>query len=319
VDLFGRLEYFFQRLEKYIEVRPTEAMKNIIVKIMAEVLSILGIVTKEIGQGRTSMSFPLDVPSDIDRDAEAYLKKLIGRKDVEEALQRLDQLTQEECRMAAAEALVITRSIDDKVMAVDDKVMDVGDKVRDVVDKIKDMGDMVRDVDYKVKDVDEKVEDLDEKVQGVNIKVETIDDKVRTVDSKVQGVDHKVGSVIQGDIPALVGTRICPQRFNLIGVKETGAAIEQVMNQVTDLNRSSPSNLTTDDCERLTPLTGNELRKDLRKWIAPPDPSVNYNAASDAHQGGTSAWCTEGNTFAAWKSSGSLLWIHGKRTYPSIM
>jgi hypothetical protein len=61
VDLFGRLEFFFQRLEKYIDVRPTAAMKNIIVKIMAEVLSILGIVTKEVGQGRTSMSFPLDI------------------------------------------------------------------------------------------------------------------------------------------------------------------------------------------------------------------------------------------------------------------
>jgi hypothetical protein len=61
VGIFGRLEYFFQRLEKYIDVRPTAAMKNIVVKIMAEVLSILGIVTKEVGQGRTSMSFPLDI------------------------------------------------------------------------------------------------------------------------------------------------------------------------------------------------------------------------------------------------------------------
>ncbi|KAI9430064.1 hypothetical protein H4582DRAFT_2061502 [Lactarius indigo] len=47
VDLFGRLENFFKRLEQYIEVRPTAAMTDIIVKIMAEVLSILGIVTKE--------------------------------------------------------------------------------------------------------------------------------------------------------------------------------------------------------------------------------------------------------------------------------
>ncbi|KAH8976461.1 hypothetical protein EDB92DRAFT_1761220, partial [Lactarius akahatsu] len=56
----------------------------------------------------------------------------------------------------------------------------------------------------------------------------------------------------------------------------------------------------------------NELRKDLRKWIAPPDPSVNYNTASDAHHEGTAAWCTKGNTLADWKTSGSLLWIHGK-------
>ena len=64
---------------------------------------------------------------------------------------------------------------------------------------------------------------------------------------------------------------------------------------------------------RLTPLTGNELRKDLRKWIAPPDPSVNYNVASGAHHEGTATWCTKGTTLADWKSSGTLLWIHGKR------
>jgi hypothetical protein len=36
-------------------------------------------------------------------------------KDVEAALQRLDKLIQEEVRMSAAEALKITRGIDDKV------------------------------------------------------------------------------------------------------------------------------------------------------------------------------------------------------------
>ena len=58
VDLFGRMEFFFKRLEAYIKVRPTVAMRDIIVKIMVEVISILGIVTKEIRQGRTSMLSP---------------------------------------------------------------------------------------------------------------------------------------------------------------------------------------------------------------------------------------------------------------------
>ena len=57
IDLFSRMEYFFKRLEKYIDVRPSAAMMDIIVKIMVEVLSILGVVTKEIGQGRLSTSF----------------------------------------------------------------------------------------------------------------------------------------------------------------------------------------------------------------------------------------------------------------------
>jgi hypothetical protein len=87
-----------------------------------------------------------------------------------------------------------------------------------------------------------------------------------------------------------------------------------VANQVSDLKRSSSSNLTINNPEILTSLTGHELRKDLRKWIAPPDPSVNYNTASGAHHKGTAAWCTQGNTLAEWKISGTLLWIHGKRT-----
>ena len=59
----------------------------------------------------------------------------------------------------------------------------------------------------------------------------------------------------------------------------------------------------------------NELRKDLRKWIAPPYPSVNHNAPSSVHHDGAAGWCTKGNTLAARKVAGSLGWIHGKRTY----
>lgn len=62
VDLFGRIESFFKRLEIYTEVKPTEAMTGTIVKIMAEILSMLGMVTKEIGERRisTSESFTVD-------------------------------------------------------------------------------------------------------------------------------------------------------------------------------------------------------------------------------------------------------------------
>ena len=60
MDLFSRMEFFFIRLEKYIYVRPSAAMTDLIVKIMVEVITILGIVTKEVGQGRISMSFLVD-------------------------------------------------------------------------------------------------------------------------------------------------------------------------------------------------------------------------------------------------------------------
>ncbi|KAH9070682.1 hypothetical protein EDB83DRAFT_2550853, partial [Lactarius deliciosus] len=72
-DIFERIESFFRRLETYIEVPTTEAMRDIIVTIMVEVLGILAIVTKEMKQGR----------------ARTYLKKLFGRTDIEDALSRL--------------------------------------------------------------------------------------------------------------------------------------------------------------------------------------------------------------------------------------
>lgn len=56
VDLFSRIERFFRRLESYTEVPPTTAMTGIIVDIMVEVLAILAIATKEIGQRRSSES-----------------------------------------------------------------------------------------------------------------------------------------------------------------------------------------------------------------------------------------------------------------------
>ena len=54
IDIFERIEMFLRRLEIYTELPSTMEMMNIIVEIMAEVLSVLGIATKEIKQGRMS-------------------------------------------------------------------------------------------------------------------------------------------------------------------------------------------------------------------------------------------------------------------------
>ena len=48
------MENFFKRLETYTSVPPTDAMTDIIVKIMIEVLNIFAIATKEMRQGRAS-------------------------------------------------------------------------------------------------------------------------------------------------------------------------------------------------------------------------------------------------------------------------
>ncbi|KAH9041225.1 hypothetical protein EDB85DRAFT_2271968, partial [Lactarius pseudohatsudake] len=122
IDIFERIESFFRRLEEYSEVPTTEAMKDVIVKIMVEVLGIFGVVTKEMKQGRTSESFRDDALPVADRDSERYLKKLIGRRDVEDALVRLDRLTQQEVQMAIVQVLKISHHVKDGVEAVGDKV-----------------------------------------------------------------------------------------------------------------------------------------------------------------------------------------------------
>ena len=57
IEIFERMETFFQRLEIYTRVSPPPEMIDIIVKIMVEVVSILGIATKEMKQGRMSKYF----------------------------------------------------------------------------------------------------------------------------------------------------------------------------------------------------------------------------------------------------------------------
>ena len=54
MDIFGRIESFFRRLEVYTDVPQTTEMMDTVVLIMVEVISILGVATKEIKQGRIS-------------------------------------------------------------------------------------------------------------------------------------------------------------------------------------------------------------------------------------------------------------------------
>jgi hypothetical protein len=54
--LFESIGHFLNRLEIYTEIPPTEAMNEMIVKILVELLSTLALTTKEIKQGRLSES-----------------------------------------------------------------------------------------------------------------------------------------------------------------------------------------------------------------------------------------------------------------------
>jgi hypothetical protein len=52
---------------------------------------------------------------------------------------------------------------------------------------------------------------------------------------------------------------------------------------------------------------------DLQRWLSPSEPLMNYNLGINAYHEGTATWFMEGGIFQEWHTTGSLLWIHGKR------
>ncbi|KAH9012171.1 hypothetical protein EDB84DRAFT_970532 [Lactarius hengduanensis] len=174
VDLFERIQFFLKRLGVHTRISPTKDMVEILVKIMAEVIGILSIATKEMQRSKTGM----------------YLRRLLGRTDIEDALKKLDGLTQEEVRMAIAQVL-----------------------------------------------------------QGIN--------ELKYDAKKAKG------------------------------------ALREIKDEVGEIK-------------------WNQIEQDVRRWLSPPDPSVNYNTARESYQEGTAAWFLQGSIFKEWELVGSLLWVHGK-------
>ena len=98
------------------------------------------------------------------------MKRLIGRTDMEDALKKLDKLTNEEARMAVAQNLKATHNVDERVIGVANTMVAV----------------------------DNRVAGVDDRVAGVDSKVACVDDKVASVGDTVKIVDGKVAEVIHG-------------------------------------------------------------------------------------------------------------------------
>jgi hypothetical protein len=68
---------------------------------------------------------------------------------------------------------------------------------------------------------------------------------------------------------------------------------------------SSPSGLSN-------LLSGDQLLGVFRQWLSPPDPAINHKTARRILHSGTTKWFTENIRYKEWKTTGSLLWVHGK-------
>ena len=110
IKLLESIENFLNRLDICTRIPRTLVMDEMVIKIMAELLSTLAVATRELKQGRPSESFLADL-SPYSARAVKFVKKGFGRKDVEVIMQRLDRLTQDEARTTAAQSLEVVYSL----------------------------------------------------------------------------------------------------------------------------------------------------------------------------------------------------------------
>jgi hypothetical protein len=122
--------------------------------------------------------------------SEKYVKKLMGKNNIEHALKKLDRLTQEEARMASAQLLQITNAIDSEVREIADNIIVVDDRVAGVDDRVAGVDERVASVDKRVADVDDRVAGVDERVAGVDERVAGVDERVAGVAGGVDRIER---------------------------------------------------------------------------------------------------------------------------------
>ena len=112
VDVFESIDHFLNRLDIYTKIPPTVTITEMVVKILVELLATLALATKQIKEGKPSKSvFPKVFYYLTQYVAVKVFKKLLGDKDVEAVVQRLDRLTLDEARITAAQTLEVVYSL----------------------------------------------------------------------------------------------------------------------------------------------------------------------------------------------------------------
>ncbi|KAJ7900422.1 hypothetical protein B0H13DRAFT_2517933, partial [Mycena leptocephala] len=95
IDLCELLHSFLERLRVYMSAQLPNDMREIVIRMLAHLLSVFALMTKEIKHTRIG----------------AYLRTLIGRTDVQNALKKLNDLIGAEQSMGVASAMVFSREI----------------------------------------------------------------------------------------------------------------------------------------------------------------------------------------------------------------
>jgi len=205
------------------------------------------------------------------------------------------------------------RGVAARVVGVDDRVARVEDTVTSVNDRVAGVDNRVAGVDERVAGVDGRVAGVNDRVADVDNRVKGVDDKVVTVDQRVKAVDDKVAAVVDGkqNVLSQLPTMYLPMMY--LDAKEGRVITKQTANVVDQVKCLSLAGLIRVSCGSSRDLSDNQLRESIHKWLSPSDPSTNHNIACATHHKRKASWFFQGSIFREWMSTGTLLWIHGKR------
>jgi hypothetical protein len=171
IRLFERINFFLQRLNIYTEIPLTNDFTELLGKIMAELLSILAISTKEMTDRKMSELIRSPFVLLADYGLEKFLKRLVGKTVVEDGLRQLDTLTKEENLMVVTRNLEVTHHVDGNVMAVKG---------------------IAHDIDGNVKETKALTQNIDDNVRVTKALAEGVGDDVKAIQVVVCSVDDNV-------------------------------------------------------------------------------------------------------------------------------
>ncbi|KAI9452439.1 hypothetical protein F5148DRAFT_503511 [Russula earlei] len=198
--MFERIQLFLQRLNHYTTVQPTPAMTELLGNIFAEVLVILALSTKAMKERRIKR----------------FLKRLIGKTEVEDAFARLDMLTKEECLMTAARILEMAHHVDHNMTAVREVVDGVDGNVIAIKEAVGDVGDVVNATKEATLHLHESVTTTTQLTHDVREDVTVLKEDTQAVDRNVKIIKNAIDSQQRSSFPdaAIIITEIRSKGIN---------------------------------------------------------------------------------------------------------
>ena len=195
MHLFERIHFFLQRLESYTRIPLTNESRELLGKIMAQLLSILALSTKAMMDRKISVLVRSLYFLLTDCVSEKIVKKLMGRKDIEDALSRLDMLTKEENLMVMMRNLEVTHHIDGAVCDVDSNVKATKVLTEDINDNMEGTKLLTEDITGNLKASMVLTEDINENVNATKAHIHDVDGSIKMTKVLVEDIDENVKEI----------------------------------------------------------------------------------------------------------------------------